>query len=277
MKNDIDYLNESYSKISKNIRKKVLKMVTLSQSPHIGSALSIVEILVSLYFGILNVNPMDPKFNNRDRFILSKGHASAALYATLSEKGFLSEDLLEKYSIDGGSLSNHLDRNISLGIEAASGSLGHGLSIALGMAIAAKHDKKTYKCYVLMGDGECNEGSVWEAALLASQLKLDNLVVIIDYNKIQGLGPVEDIINLEPLSDKWNSFGWTVTKTNGHDFKELLNCFESLPLETGKPSVIIAYTTKGKGISFMENKLEWHYFSPTLEQYEAALREIDLS
>ena len=277
MGNDIKKLSEMCLTISKNVRKKTLKMITLSQSSHIGSALSIVDILVSLYFGILNVNSSDPEYDNRDRFILSKGQASAALYAILSERGFFSDDLLDKYAIDGGILPEHLDRNISIGIEASSGSLGHGLSIGIGMAIAAKHDSKNYKCFVLMSDGECDEGSVWEAAMLASQLKLDNLVAIIDYNKIQGCGRVEEIINLEPLVDKWISFGWSVKEINGHDFQELLNSFSSLPIENGKPSIFIAHTIKGKGVSFMEDKIEWHYLSPTQEQYEAALREIDLS
>jgi len=253
-------------------------MVTKSKSTHIASALSIVEILVSLYFRILNIKPSDPRYDNRDRFILSKGQASASLYATLSERGFFSDDLLCKYAINEGILPEHLDRNVALGIEASSGSLGHGLSIALGMAIAAKYDNKNYKCYVLMSDGECDEGSVWEAAMLASQLKLDNIVVIIDYNKFQGIGKVEDIINLEPLSDKWISFGWTVKKINGHDFNELLNSFSSLPMEVGKPNVIIAQTERNKGFSFMkENEIDLNYKCLNHEECEKALREVDLS
>lgn len=277
MENDIDHLCETCLQISKNVRKKTLKMITLSQSSHIGSALSIVDILVSLYFGILNINSLDPESDNRDRFILSKGQASASLYATLSERGFFSDDLLDNYAVDGGTLPEHLDRNIALGIEASSGSLGHGLSIAIGMALAAKIDSKNYKCYVLMSDGECDEGSIWEAAMLASHLKLDNLVAIIDYNKIQGYGRVEEVINLEPLFDKWASFGWSVKEINGHDFQQLLNVFSSLPIENGKPNAIIAHTVKGKGVSFMEDKIEWHYLSPTQEQYEIALKEIDIS
>ena len=275
MENDIKPLIESLIVTSKNVRKKTLEMITISQTLHIGSALSIVEILVSLYFHILNINHEDPKWDERDRFILSKGHSSAALYATLSERGFFSEDILNEYAIDGGTLPEHLDRKIVFGIESSSGSLGHGLSIAIGMAMASKYDNKNYKCYVLMGDGECDEGSVWEAAMLAAQLKLDNLVLIIDYNKFQGFGRVEEIINLEPLSEKWISFGWTVKEINGHDFQELLNSLESLPIETGKPHTIIAHTIKGKGISFMENNNDWHYMSPTQKQYEAALKEID--
>lgn len=277
MKNDIIHLSESCIKISKNVRKSTLKIVTTSQSSHISSALSIVDILVSLYFVILNVKPYDPEYDDRDIFILSKGHASASLYATLAERGFFPETLLDKYAIDGGILPGHLEKNTALGIEVSTGSLGHGLSIAIGMAIAARHDNKNSKCYVLMGDGECDEGSVWEAAMLAAQLKLDNLVVIIDYNKIQGYGRVEEVINLEPLSEKWISFGWAAKEINGHNFEELLNSFMLLPMETGKPNAIIAHTVKGKGVSFMEGKIEWHHRSPTNKEYEIALREIDLS
>lgn len=252
-------------------------MVSRSKSSHVGSALSIVEILVVMYFKILKIDPHNPQDDDRDRFILSKGHASSALYATLSERGFFPEDFLDKYYMDGGILPGHLDRNTALGIEMSSGSLGHGLSIGAGMAIAAKHDNKKNKIYVLMSDGECDEGSVWEAAMLASHLKLDNLVAIVDYNKIQSFGRVKEVIDLEPFSDKWTSFGWAVKEVDGHDLSDLTDALESLPIEPGKPSIIIAHTVKGKGVSFMEDKLEWHYKSPTPEQYEVALKEIDES
>lgn len=277
MENDINCLVRSCFTISRNVRKKTLKMVMISRTLHIGSALSIVEILVSLYFCVLNIKSHDPEYDNRDRFILSKGHASAALYATLFYRGFFSDDILEKYAVDEGVLSENLDRNVSLGIEASSGSLGHGLSIALGMALAAKHDNKSYKCYVLMSDGECDEGSVWEAAMLAAQLKLDNLIVIIDYNKLQNFGKVEEVINLEPLAEKWISFGWAAKEIKGHDFQELLNSFASLPFESTKPNIIIAHTIRGKGVSFIENRIEWHYKCLTQNQYEEAIKEIDLS
>ena len=274
-KRSLTELDKSMLKISKDIRKNIIKMVTVSKSSHVGSALSIVEILVTLYFKILNIDPLSPEKEDRDRFILSKGHASAALYAILAEKGFFSKDLLDKYYTDGGVLPGHLDSSRTPGIEVSTGSLGHGLSIGLGMAIAAKHDNKNYKSYVLMSDGECDEGSIWEAAMLAAHLKLDNLVAIIDYNKIQSFGRVKEVVNLEPLYDKWVSFGWAVKEIDGHNYPELLNAFESLPLERGKPSMIIAHTIKGKGVSFMEDKLEWHYKSPTQEQYEIAIKEID--
>lgn len=273
----MSYQIEDLLEISKNIRKKIIKMVSISKSSHVGSAMSIVEILVVLYFKILKIYPHDPVNENRDRFILSKGHASAALYAVLSEIGFFNENLLDKFFIDGGVLPGHLDRNVNMGIEVSSGSLGHGLSIGTGMAIAAKHDKKDHKIYVLMSDGECDEGSVWEAAMLAGHLKLDNLVAIIDYNKLQSFGRVKEVLNLEPLCEKWTAFGWDVKEVNGHDFQELLNALGSIPIKSDKPSIVIAHTIKGKGVSFMEDKLEWHYKSPDQQQYEMAIKEIDAS
>lgn len=273
----MSYQMEGLLKISKNIRKKIIKMVSASKSSHVGSALSIVEILVVLYFKVLKIDSHNPEYDNRDRFILSKGHASVALYAALSERGFFDENLLDKFFIDGGILPGHLDRNVIMGIEVSSGSLGHGLSIGVGMAIAAKHDNKDHKIYVLMSDGECDEGSVWEAAMLAGHLKLDNLVAIIDYNKIQSFGRVEEVLNLEPLSEKWMAFGWGVKEVDGHDFQELLSALESIPIKPNKPSIVIAHTIKGKGVSFMEDKLEWHYKSPDQQQYEMAIKEIDAS
>lgn len=263
--------------ISKNVRKNILKMVTTAKASHVGSALSTVEILVALYFKILNIDPKNPEKEDRDRFLLSKGHASTALYSTLAERGFFPKELLDKFCIDSGVFAGHIILNTDVGIEASTGSLGHGLPIGVGMAIAAKHDNKKYRICVLMSDGECDEGSVWEAAMLASHLKLDNLVAVIDYNKIQNFGRVKDIVDLEPFADKWVSFGWSVKDINGHDYKEILAAFKKLPFHKGKPSMMIANTVKGKGISFMEDKLEWHYKSPTQEQYEQAVKEIDAS
>ena len=249
-------------------------MLNRSQSGHPGGSLSISDILTYLYFYEMNIDPEEIK-EDRDRFILSKGHASAALYATLAARFFFSKDLLDKYYTDGGVLPGHLDSSMTPGVEVSTGSLGHGLSIGIGMAIAAKHDDKNYKIYVLMSDGECDEGSTWEAAMLGAHLKLDNLVAIIDYNKIQSFGRIKEVVNLEPLYDKWVSFGWAVREIDGHNYQELLSAFESLPIERGKPSMIIAHTIKGKGVSFMEDKLEWHYKSPTQEQYEIAIKEIE--
>lgn len=268
---------EKYAKISKEIRKNVLKMVTAAKSSHVGSALSAVDILVVLYFKILKIDPSNPKKEDRDRFILSKGHGCAALYATLAERGFFPKKLLDEFCADDGVLAGHVVHNPVFGIEASTGSLGHGLSIGTGMALASKCDPKGYKVYVLMSDGECDEGSIWEAAMLAAHLKLDNLVAIIDYNKIQSFGRVKDVIDLEPLSDKWVSFGWGVKEVDGHNHSELLNALESLPIERGKPSMIIAHTIKGKGVSFMEDKLEWHNNYPSQEQCRIAMEEVDKS
>lgn len=261
--------------LAKIIRKRILKMCYTSGSSHIGSALSIVEILITLYFRTLRINPQNPEWCDRDRFILGKGHASVALYAVLSERGFFDKKLLDSFYIDNGTLPGHLVMDMAKGIEVSSGSLGHGLPIGTGMAIVGKHDKKDYRVFVLMSDGECDEGSVWESAMLAGHLKLDNLVVIIDYNKLQSFGRVKDVIDLEPFADKWRSFGWSVIEVNGHNVQELTKVFNIIPLRNNKPSVIIAHTVKGKGISFMEDKLEWHYKSPNKEQYEMAIKEID--
>lgn len=264
----------NYKKIANNIRKNILKMIYTSKSPHIGSSLSCVEILVSLYFRVLNINPNKPNFPQRDRFILSKGHGCPALYATLAERGFFRKNLLNKFSINNGIFEQHPTCNILLGIEASTGSLGHGLSIGSGMAIAGKYDNFNYRVFVLMSDGECNEGSVWEAAMFAPNHKLDNLVTIIDYNKFQALGKTNEINNLEPFAEKWEAFGWSVREINGHDFKEIIETLEKVPFKKDKPSMIIAHTIKGKGVSFMENEIRWHYMHPNDDEYKLALEEL---
>jgi len=268
---EINELNQK----SKEIRKKIIKMITNSQTSHIGSALSTVDILTSLYFKILNIDPKNPHKKNRDRFILSKGHGSSALYATLCLRGFFHDALLSMYCKDGSRLPGHLSLHCVPGVEASTGSLGHGLSMGIGMAIAAKHDHFHYKVFVMISDGECDEGTTWEAALFAAHNKIDNLVCIIDYNKIQSLGRTNEVLNLEPLKSKWESFGWHVVEINGHDFTQIINALEYISKE--KPTLIIAHTVKGKGVSFMENKLLWHYKSPTEEQQKKALEEIDRS
>lgn len=260
--------------LAKKIRKSILNLIYNTKSPHIGPSFSIVEILIALYFGHLNVSPNNPLNPDRDRFILSKGHACPAFYAVLAEKGFLSEEDLKGFAVNGGMLEQHPNKDIKRGIEVSTGSLGHGLSIGVGMALAAKQDKKNYKIYVLLSDGELNEGSVWEAVMFASQHGLDNLVAIVDYNKIQALGYNKDIINLEPLSQRWSSFGWTVREIDGHDFSQIFEAFDKIPFSAGKPNIIIAHTVKGKGVSFMEDKLLWHYRSPNDKEYEIALKEL---
>lgn len=264
----------NYQKISKEIRKKILKMVFLSKSVHIGSALSCVDILTILYFGIMKIDPKRPLAQNRDRFILSKGHGAAALYATLAQRGFFAEKILETYCMDGGKLPGHNTKGYVPGIDTTTGSLGHGLAIGAGFALAGKMDNKKYRVFVLMSDGEQDEGAVWESALFASHYKLDNLIGIIDYNKIQSFGATNKVLNLEPLKEKWNSFGWVVKEAQGHDFNQIEKTLKKLPFSKNKPSMIIAHTIKGKGVSFMENKLEWHYHPPSEEQYDLALKEL---
>ena len=259
--------------IGKKIRAHVLKMTLDSKSSHIGSALSIVEILVTLYFKILNTDPANINDPDRDKFILSKAHGSASLYAILAEKKFFSLDVLKKYYVNGGILPGHLDKLSAPGIEFSTGSLGHGLGVGIGMAIANKQSCLKGRIFVLIGDGECNEGSIWEGIMIATHLKLDNLTVIVDYNKIQSFGYTNEVINQEPVVDKWKSFGWDVIEINGHDFNELIDAFNK---EQTNSKVIIAHTVKGKGVSFMENKLEWHYKSPSETEYKKALQELEI-
>lgn len=264
-----------YSQISKDIRKKVVKMIYQSNTSHLGSSLSIADILAVLYFKILSIDPNSPFDEDRDRFLLSKGHAAAALYAALSCKGFFSEDVLEDYCRNGGKLPGHSTKRCVPGVEVSTGSLGHGLSMGAGMALSAKNDSKDYRVFVLMSDGECQEGSIWEAALFAGHHKLDNLVGIIDYNKLQALGRTNEILNLEPLAKKWEDFGWKVKEINGHDFSEIENSLSEIPFEKGKPSLVIAHTVKGKGVSSMEDKLESHYKHLDEEGYRKALEDLD--
>jgi len=265
---------EEYVKLAKQIRKQTLDMVHRTGSGHIGTALSIVEILVALYFKCLNVYPEDPERTDRDRFILSKGHGCASLYATLTQKGFLSMEVLDGYALDGGTLEQHPTRDVNKGIEVSTGSLGHGLSIGCGMALSAKHDESKHRIFALMSDGEMDEGSVWEAVMFASHHKLDNLIAIVDYNKLQALGKTNEVLNLEPLAQKWDSFGWATQEIDGHNFEQIISTLGKIPFEQNKPSVIIAHTVKGKGISFMENKVLWHYRCPDEAEYTKALKEL---
>lgn len=246
-------------------------MICASQSLHIGSALSTVELLVALYFKIMRIDEKNPALGNRDIFIMSKGHGCAALYATLVERGFAKSSMLEGFSVDAGTLWGHVTKSGMPGIEVSTGSLGHGLPIGLGMAIASKERR----VFVLLGDGECDEGSVWEAILFAGHRKQDNLVAIVDYNKIQSFGTTREVLDLEPFAAKWRAAGWSATEVDGHSLEGIVRSLSSLPFERGKPSVLIAHTIKGKGFSFMENSLDWHYKSPTAEQLESCIGEID--
>jgi len=264
-----------YNQISKEIRKKVLKMVYEAQTSHLGSSLSCADILTVLYFNVLSIDPENPLDENRDRFILSKGHAAAVLYATLVQRGFFSEEILGKYCQDGSKLAGHSTKGCAPGVEVSTGSLGHGLPMGVGMALAAKKDDKDYRVFVLMSDGECQEGSVWEAAMFASHHKLDNLVGIIDYNKIQAYGRTNEILSLKPLSKKWKDFGWRVKEINGHNFSQIEGALSKIPFTQGKPSLLVAHTVKGKGVSFLENKLISHYKHINKDEYELALRGLE--
>ena len=255
---------------AKKIRINTLRVANSSKGPHVGTALSCVDILTQLYFKTLNIVSYDD--SNRDIFIMSKGHGAMALYSTLYEKGLLSENDFFSYYLDGGKLPAHLDKDTSEAIEVSSGSLGHGLPQALGFANSKKLKGLDSKVYVLMGDGEVQEGSVWEAAMLAPKMRLDNLTVLIDRNNLQGYGRPNELVSYESIDNKFKSFNWDVYRVNGHNFEELNHVLEA---SCNKPKVIVCDTVKGKGVSFMEDELKWHYFIVTDEKLEAALAEIN--
>lgn len=261
--------------LASKIRNHALHMTSRGGSSHIASILSMSDIMAVLYGEILNVDPKNPKWENRDRFILSKGHAGAGVYAALAERGFFPVEKLKTHYQDGSDLSGHVSHKGIPGVELSTGSLGHGLSVATGMAYAAKIDEKNHRVFCLLSDGECDEGSNWEPILFAPQYKLDNLVVIIDYNKIQSLASTSDTIELEPFVDKFKAFRWAVAEVDGHNHDELKKVLSALPLEKGKPSCIIAHTTKGKGVSFMEKSVLWHYRTAKGEEFDKALAELE--
>ena len=259
------------------IRRHGLEMTHLSRGSHIGAIFSLAEIMAVLYTGVLHVNPADPAMPDRDRLILSKGHAGAAVYAALAERGFFPVEELKTHYANGSRLSGHVSHKGVPGVEFSTGSLGHGLAVGAGMALGAKMDRAPWRTYVILGDGECDEGSVWEAALQAHQYGLDNLIAVVDHNRMQSLDFCEKTIALEPFADKWRDFGWQVQVADGHDVDALQWAFARAKnnLGGGKPSVIIAETTKGKGVSFMENDILWHYRTPQGEEYDAALKELE--
>lgn len=256
--------------IATNIRKNILHIANLAGSPHIGSALSCADILTALYFDILNLEDYD----NRDLFILSKAHSAMALYATLYEKGLLTKEEMEGYYQNGGSLPAHTDRFTNPYIEISAGSLGHGLPMAVGMAHALKLDKSNRKVFVLMGDGESQEGSVWEAAMLAPKLELNNLTVLIDRNNLQGYGRADELLSYEPIDKKFEAFNWEVLRINGHNANAIK---DATNMKTNKPKMIICDTIKGKGVSFMEDQLIWHYYIVTDEIKQKAIVELEES
>jgi len=259
---------------ARSIRRASLQMVHAARLGHPGGDLSSADILATLYFHTLRVDPGNPRDPDRDRFILSKGHASAALYATLAEAGFIPREDLGTFMWPLSMLNGHPDRNKVPGVEANTGPLGHGLPIAVGTALAAKMDGARWRTFVLTGDGELQEGSNWEAIMVAGQFRLDGLTAIVDRNRLQQGDATERTVALEPLADRWRAFGWAVVEVDGHDHAALAGTFDALPLEAGHPSCIIARTIKGRGVSFMEDRAEWHHRVPTDAELDLALREL---
>ncbi len=262
--------------LARRMRASALQMVHRAKASHIASALSICDIVAVLYGQVLRLDPSQPKAAQRDRFILSKGHSCVAVYAALAERGFITYDDLLGYGQDHSALMNHISHKVA-GVEFSTGSLGHGLPFGTGKALAAKRMQADWKTFVLMSDGELGEGSNWEAMLFAAHHQLDNLVAIIDYNKLQSLTTVDKTLRLEPLADKFTAFGWQVQEVDGHDHAALAAALGSTPWSAGKPSMLIAHTTKGKGVSYMEDKVEWHYRTPNAEQLAQALAELQAS
>ena len=261
--------------LARRIRRDMLTLAHESKTPHIGPALSCVDILSVLYAGIMKTNCHSPLMPNRDRFILSKGHGVLALYTCLHHTGFLSKEVLLSYCNNGSSLAEHPLANKFPCIEFATGSLGHGLAVGIGLAMASKLRREHYKVFVLMGDGECNEGTVWEAAGFASTRTLDNLIVIVDHNKFQATDRYENLSGGYDLTQVWSSFGWETREVNGHEVAKMRGVFTRAFFNIKKPKVVIAHTVKGKGVSFMENNLEWHYRFPDAQDLEKALRELN--
>lgn len=266
---------EELKKIAKEVRKDIIEEVYSAQSGHPGGSLSIADILTVLYFNQMNINPKKPEDAQRDRLILSKGHASPALYGVLAERGFINKEELKTFRKIGSNLQGHPDMNKVCGVDMTSGSLGQGLSIANGMAIASKMDKLGCRVYCILGDGEIEEGQIWEAAMTSGKYKLDNLCVVLDNNGLQIDGNVKNVKGLEGIENKWKSFGFNVISTNGHNIEDLIDAFEKAKQIKGQPTIIIAKTIKGKGVSFMEDKASWHGKAPSKEEYEEAMREIE--
>jgi transketolase len=265
---------QELGRLARQIRIHVLRMTHRAKSSHVASNFSIADILAVLYLKTLRLQPGEADWPERDRFILSKGHACASLYAVLAECGFFPLAWLEEFCMDGGRLAGHVTKSGVPGVEVSTGSLGHGLPIACGMALVGKRDNRRYRVFNLQSDGECDEGSNWEAILFAAHHRLENLITIVDYNKIQSLAPVKDTLDLEPLASKFACFGWAVREIDGHDVLEIERALAEVPYEAGKPSCIIAHTVKGKGVSFMEGTVLWHYRVPYGQELQSALAEL---
>jgi len=266
---------EQLQKMAKTVRKEIIEQVYKAQSGHPGGSLSIADILTVLYFNELNIDPKNPKWDNRDRVVLSKGHCSPALYSCLANRGFFEIKELEEFRSIEGKLQGHPDMNKVVGVDMTTGSLGQGLSAANGMAISAKLDKKNYRVYCILGDGEIEEGQIWEAAMASSKYKLDNLCVVIDNNNLQIDGTIGEVMNSYPIDEKFKSFGFQVINIDGHNIEEIIKSFEVAKNIKDRPTCIIAKTIKGKGISFMENEVQWHGKAPNEEQYKQAIKELE--
>jgi len=266
--------DQDLERIARTLRRHIITMIAAAGSGHPGGSLSAVEIVTSLFFRVLRHRPADPGWADRDRFILSKGHAAPLLYAALAESGYFPVEELVTLRKAGSRLQGHTDRTRTPGVEMSSGSLGQGLSFGVGVALAGRLNSQSYRVYVLLGGGECDEGQVWEAAMAAAHFRLNNLIAIVDHNEQQIDGWNREVMNLEPFPDKWRSFGWEVIEVDGHSFSQILAALEKTKETRARPSVIIAHTVKGKGVSFMENNLQFHGKSPTPEQAEKALQEL---
>jgi transketolase len=260
--------------LSRRLRGHALRMVHAARSSHIGTCLSMADILAVLYDGVLRVDPARPAWPGRDRLVVSKGHGAAIVYAALAERGFFPVDRLATYCRAGSALTGHINHHVP-GVDLSTGSLGHGLPVACGLALAARRDKAPWRVYAILSDGELDEGTAWEAALFAQHHRLDNLVVVVDYNKIQSFGRVSEVLELEPLAAKWEAFNWGVREVDGHDHAALAAAFAAAPFTPGRPSVLLAHTVKGRGVPFMEDDLLWHYRSPDDAELAAALAAVD--
>lgn len=265
---------EELKQVANVIRKDIIKMLTESGSGHPGGSLSATEILTTLYFNEMNIDPEKAKDLNRDRFVLSKGHAAPVLYSALARRGFFDVEELKKLRKLGSILQGHPNMNEVPGVDMSTGSLGQGISAAVGMALAGKIDKKDYRVFTLLGDGELEEGQVWEAAMSAAHYKLDNLIAFIDYNGLQIDGPIQEVMSAEPIADKFRAFRWNVAEVDGHNIEQLINAIEEAKTVKEKPTVIVCKTVKGKGVSFMENEAGWHGNAPNAEQCKKALDEL---
>jgi len=267
-------MSQDLKEVAKTLRRDVITMTANAGSGHPGGSLSAADIVAALYWRVLNYRPTEPKWADRDRFITSKGHVAPLLYAALAERGFFPMEELSTLRKLDSRLQGHTDMTLTPGVEMSSGSLGQGLSVGVGTALAARLDSRSYRVYVLLGDGECDEGQVWEAAMAAAHFKVDNLVAIVDRNELQIDGWTRDVMDLKPLEEKWRAFGWKVIEIDGHDFDQILNAFEQAKGVKGQPTAIIAHTIKGKGVSFMENVADFHGIVTTPEETKKALEEL---